>query len=272
MEKCQTEMFDLAHEFRSEFDEQIANNEREITKIKSDYLEIKGTTNRDFVEFYNRIWEKQRIDSLVMNHYERFFNAIMAIPSDKKKRASCEDPGIVEDNIENKIDKIETRLESFQEAVRHRAELEDLDKDEGLVLIAAYSNSYGDLRIDGPDGFKFWMSGTPYIKMHKLEKGNYNFLRFQWYQSDSSFHYYDFDEDNFSFEVEAGELNLSGVFKFEELRNKGTWELYDRSSMLLEILENEFPILMRKYEWNNGVNKHNNFIDFYRAQFHMEVK
>lgn len=263
---CEREMQELANTFRSEFDDLIADKNADMTSLESRYLKLPGANKQDFDVFVKRTSNRLNIEDKVLTEYDIYFNTLLAIPNDDAMKHNCEDPDLVEEKTENKLEWIEGKFQSLLNATEERVELEDLDDDEGLVLVAAYANSYGELKIKGRDDLKFNVSSYPYIKLHKLTAGQYQYFKLQRKQWDNSVHYYNFEDDNLTFDVEAGKVNFSGVFMFKEFNQTGWGELFDRASMLLTILESDYPIIARKYDWNNGVTDFDTFINFYRQE------
>jgi hypothetical protein len=160
-------------------------------------------------------------------------------------------------------------LEQLEKAVKERIELEDLEPDEGLVVVLFYARGRAEkVRIDRLGSLTGGITFGPvlsndYFRVVKAKAGTYrwhsvtNRVAGYWYKTFMK-------RAKLDFEVDAGKLNYVGAFLYEGNMFGGyRMDVFDRASVLLSLLEDRYPEMLDGIEFRNGLNSENRFIDFY---------
>jgi hypothetical protein len=155
--------------------------------------------------------------------------------------------------------------------IEYRVELESLDADEGLAIISAYSYGYagrieinpvkfmGDSMSIGP------LNNSQYFRIAKLKAGEYQWGRIKVY-GPMSLSYRDFSDANLKFKIQPGKLNYTGVFIHEVMGMYAKAEIFDKAAVITTMIEQDYPLLLNKYELVNGLIENDPFINFYLTQ------
>ena len=204
--------------------------------------------------------------------YQRVFideaaEEVLTFENDEKFR--CPRRANVSSGFRRNVERYTDRLAEVEDAIDERLELENIGPNEGLVVILFYSSGYAQnvhinrLGAIGGDIHFGPVDNREYFRVLKVKAGEYRWHSIWnklWRGRMTLF----VKHSNLDFTVEAGKLNYTGVFMFS---NK-VWRhwrasMRDRTSVVLSLLEDRYPELLRQVELNNAVDGDNRFIDFY---------
>ncbi len=169
------------------------------------------------------------------------------------------------------VERYRNELEALRAEVSARLDLETLDDDEGLVIIAFYSfgiaSSVSINRLGAlTGGIEFGpVNNAEYFRVLRVKAREYRWERIRqefW----PTGYFYDLGSSNLTFTVEPGKLNYTGVFIFRPRGERARNTLNDRTSLVLLILKQRYPYLLERLELANGLIPDNRFIDFYLAE------
>ncbi len=185
---------------------------------------------------------------------------------------SCETRRVVHMTFKANREAYEAVLDQIQVDVEERLEIENLGADEGLVVIAFNTSEFIHIaRIDrrGSIGGHIRFGPIPageYFRVVRAKAGTYAWEEITRRMQDGRY-MYRFDKRDYTFVVEAGKLNYSGVFLFETM--PGAYfktSLNDRLTIVVTALEQRYPGLLERYEFANGLYPDDRFTDFYLAE------
>lgn len=165
----------------------------------------------------------------------------------------------------------ESRLEQLRRDVYERFDLEKLDDDEGLVVIAFYAFGYAErIRIDRRGSLLGSIEFGPvkngeYFRVIRAKAGEYSWDEVS-RQNFAGRFYHDYSKRDFNFSVVAGKLNYTGVFVYDAQGNRARGSLNDRTSIVLTKLERRFPGLIERFEIANGLVPEDRFIEYYLSE------
>lgn len=269
---------DFANETALEYKLKISELNEEFSKrldeTKAEYLKVRYDSKISF-EMLADIWKREKEYD---KHFERFthqiYNVIVNLNNDERTRVYCDQQRDFEKLIDTRVDTYETLLNMTLTAISQRVELENIQPDEGLSIISAFSFGPAYNMTIVSDEISGAISTGPlnnsqYFRVKKLKKGKY-----QWNRVSSTnrpngkgeYIYFNFYQDGFEFHVEPQRLNFAGVFIFEHFENVAKGNLYDRSAILVKILQEQYPYLLHRFEWHNALAPHDPFLKFYYSK------
>lgn len=271
-DKCERLSNKLADDLIERLDEVTADLEADLNKVKATYMKKSPQAKEaHFDVFLAKQKEFIEYDSLYEKMYTAFPKVLRNISKNEKDRVHCDDPDKVEEFVDTRFEYFEQMTEKLLQGVEDRTELEWLDEDEGLVVIAAYSYGYAEkiqLKSKGWGGDSFDLgplNNSQWFEVIKLSAGEY-----YWHRVIEKIYngrqYFDLSDSDMSFNVEAGKINLSGAFIFERSNDHATWDISDRTAIILKILAENYPLLIDRFEWVNGLSPNDPFPSFFKAK------
>ncbi len=151
--------------------------------------------------------------------------------------------------------------------------IEPLDADEGYAIIALYSKGYTEsvaLKGSGlTNKYTFGpLNHSQHIEVIKMPAGRYTWDRVSertgsLAQGNLLESYMDIADLDLSFTIEPGKLNYTGLFMLERLGSVATIRVLNRTSIILKILEQDFPQYAEKFDIVNALYPNDHYIDFY---------
>lgn len=212
------------------------------------------------------------IESLELADYRHKWiekEAELLLATENKDDFSCWPRRAVRRWLDRFLDAYTAQLDYIGDAVAERVDLEELDQDEGLVAIlfrskgnldTVYINRLGHIgggiSFDPP-------RNSDYFRVIKAKAGTYRWDRVTTYMmlGRGTAH---MKRAKLDFEVEPGKLNYIGALSFDmTFHGMYGFDVYDRASVLLSLLESRYPELLEDMQMHNGLNDEDLFIDFY---------
>jgi hypothetical protein len=271
--ECQLFANETADELIILVDEQVNDFEKDLAQLKHKYLSKKVNSRSEWFEiFVSKQKEQFKYNAAIASLRETLPPVLRRISESETDRQYCDDHNALTNLIESRVDNLERMLELLLEGVEQRIELEELDKDEGLAIIAAYAYGYAEkinLKSNewGGDNISIGpLDNSQSYKVVKLKKGRYYWGKVTEKVGYGSYKYYDFSDKNLSFDVEPGKLNLTGVLIFERKGERASADISDRSAIVMKMLEDSYPLLVDKYELHNALAPADPFPAFYKQQ------
>jgi hypothetical protein len=271
--ECKLFANETADELITQVDEQVNDFEKELAKLKREYLSKKVNSRSEWFEVYvSKQKEQYKYNAAIASLRDTLPPVLRRINESEADRQYCDDQSALTNLIESRVDNLERMLEMLLEGVEQRIELEELDKDEGLAIIAAYSYGYAEkinLKSDewGGDNISIGpLDNSQSYKVVKLKQGRYYWGKVTEKVGYGSYQYYDFSDKNLSFDVVPGKLNLTGVLIFERIGERASADIPDRSAIVMKMLEVSYPLLVDKYELHNALAPADPFPGFYKQQ------
>ncbi|UAA38895.1 hypothetical protein KIH87_00510 [Paraneptunicella aestuarii] len=263
---------ETADDFLEDINDEREDFEKELNKLKQKYFKLSGSNSEANFELIVQK-QKERVEYPVWskNIFEDLPAMVRRIHEHKKDRIFCDEHYRLEKALDLSKEKLEEQYERLVTFIDTRVGLEELDKDQGLVVIAAYAYGYaqrlqiksknwgGDTLDIGPITSEQW------FEVVKLSKGEYYWDRIEQIKSGDKY-YWDLEDRNLSFSVQPGKINLTGAFVFEDVEGRGTFDISDRVAIILKILEDNYPLLMDKYDLVNGLVPSDPFPAFFKNQ------
>lgn len=275
-ERCANRAMGLAEDFKDDFDDLLESYSEDIDDLKEDYLEkISGSTTAEFDIIHQKARDANKIDSGVMPVYDQIYNAIMDSAKKKDDNSHCHKFTRLKNIAKNRTKTVEKLLDKTISDIDQRIDLEDLDSDEGLAFFTVHVGGYAEVITvvsvghTQPDIELGPFVANQLIELRKVEKGRYAFDKVEWagMQGNSVItNYYDFSDEKYEFSISPGVINFTGVFEFNKVNGKGYSDYSDKTSILIQILQDRYPLIAKKYGWYNSVQPNDPYIDFYRAQ------
>lgn len=282
-------------------------------EVSTDYLEDIEEINADFDKSLmssNKYYQRHKIDPAITfemladvwknyfeydKHYQRFnheiYDVAASLNTDPKSRKYCDDQETLENWLERRVEYYQKLIVRIAESISSRVELESIEENEGLAIISAYSYGVAPKMTLVGDGLLNSIKIGPLVydqhfEIRKLSRATYRWERVElgfdgFALQDSNidvagtttYSFYDFVDEDFSFKVEPGKLNFAGVFIFEQKDGGARGDLYDRSSILIRLLEEQYPYLLTRYEWHNALAPADPFLEYYYTQrFKSEIE
>lgn len=263
---------ETADEFLEDINDEREGFEQELNKLKQKYFKLSGSNSETNFELIVQK-QKERVEYAVWskNIFQDIPAMVRRIHEHKKDRIFCDEHYRLEKALDLSMKKLESQFERLLTFIDTRVGLEEIGKDEGLVVIAAYAYGYaerlqiksknwgGDTLDIGPITSEQW------FEVVKLSKGEYYWDRIEQIKSGDKY-YWDLEKYNLSFSVQPGKINLTGAFVFEDIAGRGTFDISDRVAIILKILEDNYPLLMDKYDLVNGLVPSDPFPAFFKSQ------
>ncbi|MCW8865213.1 MAG: hypothetical protein OQK09_07345 [Colwellia sp.] len=147
-------------------------------------------------------------------------------------------------------------------------QLPQLEKDEGLAIIAIYSKGYAEkIKLDGP-GFGNDQSYGPllnaqHFEVQKLKAGKYKWEKVIEKVGESLRRTSDLSNLNLGFEIVPGKLNYIGLLMFESNGSTYSAKVLNRTSIILSIMKQDFPHYLKNYSVVNGIYPDDQYIEYF---------
>ena len=270
--KCLKATNKIADKLEKRIEKSVAKFESNLEKIKQSYLSRNSAYTESQFEIIQR---KQRdrynldTNSLpVLRLLPKTIRGISSHPTDKKY---CNDLKSFSRTMDFRAKTLDQALKDITEDIEYRIELDTLKPDEGLVLVSAYSYGYAgeiELKRKGALGSAVSVGpllGSQVVKLVKVTRGEYLYSRV-WVNFGGQGRFFDIEDNDYSFTVEPGKINLAGVFLFEQINQRGYAELSDRTGILLKILDDSYPLLAKEYDLHNALSPNDPFLSFYQTE------
>ena len=195
-----------------------------------------------------------------------------ALAIENHEKFSCPTKWYINFNYKRYIDTYSNRLDAVSRAIEERLDLENIGPNEGLVVILFYASSNAENveinRLGGIGGnIDFGPVTTgDYFRVRKVKAGSYRWDKV-WNRTWNGRISMYLKNQEHDFTVEAGKLNYTGVFVFDNSSSM-RWraDVRDRTSVVLTLLEHRYPELLKKLELYNGLDGDSRFIDYYFEQ------
>ncbi|WP_124916932.1 hypothetical protein [Alteromonas flava] len=283
-DSCVDFAVELAAEYKSEIDSLNEKFHLDLAELEERYLTIRQDPNVSFAMIAT-IWQDYYD---YPKHYQRFthdiYDMVNGIATDENAERYCGAEEKLEIQLEQRVERYQQLLEHLKEGISSRIELEQLDSSEGLAIISAYSYGVAPKITIVGDGllnsFKIGpLAFAEHFEIRKLQQGTYRWDRVELgfngfalqdsninISGSTSYSFFDFTENEFEFSVMPQKLNFTGVFIFETKGKGARGDLYDRSAILVQMLETRYPYLMERYEWHNSLAPQDPFLQFYAQE------
>lgn len=275
-ERCAGRSQGLAEDFREDFDDLLTSYDEDIEDLKQDYMEkISGSTAAEFGIIHQKARDANKIDSGVMPVYDLVYNAIMDSVKKKDDNRYCHKFTQLKNIAKNRTKTVEKLLEKTISDIEQRIDLEDLDSDEGLAFFTIHLGGYAEVITvvssghTHPDIELGPFVDNQLVELRKVERGRYAFDKVEWAGMKGNSvitNYYDFSDEKYEFNISPGVINFTGVFEFNRVNGRGYSDYSDKTSILIQVLQDRYPLIAKKYGWYNSVQPKDPYIDFYRAQ------
>ena len=269
--RCRNQLSGLQETLRKDSNQDIrqyeSRIERAIDRAVSRQSEL-GTTPEDIEEIVEFVNTRRRVDyyreQLIDINYEELQRYIDQ-PDDV---FGCPNISSLRARVNIAVDSFELGLNTSLEDIENRIDIRTMDDDEGLAIIAFYT--YGNVdeitinrvgALGGGHEFGPLLPGQ-HFEVVKLKAGEYEWDRVT-RRMFFSRQYMDYSDRELRFTVSPGVLNYTGAFIFRMDGNLASGSLNDRTSIVLRVLEQEYPGLIGTVEIVNGLVPEDRFIDFY---------
>ena len=226
------------------------------------------------------------IDKLVaryeLDYYRRTLvdDAVQAVENaQNSENFSCPEKWAFRHGLNSYLERYKNRLEEVEDAVRDRLDIENLGPDEGLAVISFFAHGHaGNININRLGAIGGNIDFGPivddeYFRVIRVQAGNYRWHSIwkRTWDGKTTLH---LKRSKFDFSIEAGKLNYTGLFIYRAPWIKGPHaNVYDRTAVVITLLEQRYPELLDKFELTNGLDLDNRFIEFYqRAKEAAEVE
>lgn len=268
LDACKKMTIEIAHHHFESAQEMIQEMNQAIDEIAKEQklpetikkLVIKSTkANYLYLTKYNH---------LIVN----IISAIKGVPQNKKDQSYCNKKDRLEAISENTLNSFKKITQKIVNEIPHNFSLFHLEKNEGLAIISVYSDGY-TYKLDLVHGSGFNkaliigpISNHQYFKVVKLKQGDYYWNRINNPPSENGFTFFDLKENNYRFHVSAGKLNFGGMLMIEFKGTRLSSDFYDRSTIAIKMVEQQYPYLVNRYPIVDGFNPDDDFISFYLSE------
>ncbi len=233
--------------------------------------ESDGESGRDVIDaIIQHQTERSSIDRARQELIDDWVARVLDVGDPEDKDFQCRESRYL-GSRSGSVARYRMELESLREDIAGRLDLELLDDDEGLVVIAFYSfgpaSSISINRLGAlTGGIEFGpVNNDEYFQVLRVKAGEYRWERIR-QEFGISRYFYDLGHRDLTFTVEPGKLNYTGVFTFRPRGTTARSSLNDRTSIVLLILEQRYPNLLERFEIANGLVPDDRFIDYYLAE------
>lgn len=220
---------------------------------------------------FRRLEKRALLDDAYKVYVEEAIESMSEIRGDPTAEIECASKRGIRETYEANLNRYEYIVETLGDDVEHRASLESLGSNEGLVVLAWNSNVHGgDVfinRLGSLGGVSIYPKGAgETFVVLKAKAGEYNWDRLT-QKFFNTRRIYEFKDEKLRFRVEPGKLNYTGVL-MHEANYAGYFraKLHDRLTIVLLVLEQRHPELLQKYEVANGLYPDDPFIDYYLSE------
>ena len=235
------------------------------------------STDEELRAAVERFKNYRRIDQARAAYVEDIVEQVAQSMAHDVPNFTCHDRSAVRTAYDLNYQAYETVLQLLENDVEERFDLERLDDDEGLLIIAFNSteatnfvrinrlNALGGTIVFGPNrrGEQF--------RVIRAKAGTYEWeeIEQKFYNSRRTYNLRKFD---MQFDVVAGKLNYAGVFLLD-VESNGYYRasLNDRLIITLTALEQRYPELIDQYEIANGLHPDDRFTDFYLSEKRLAI-
>jgi hypothetical protein len=272
--KMANEMSNYSKTNASAIHSDYLNNIKKQTKI---FLDNKGKDAEGYLLIVkNKIEHSKHYEALVTEYTENLPITIANVSDDPEQANLCNDKKYAFENmIDEQLDIFSEKLAEIILLLEKRVELETLSDNEGLVVIAIRTNYrninteyilksesfFGDNATIGP------ISTSYYFDVIKLASGKYYWEKIKWNKGgNGQYNYFNFDDTDLNFQVEAGKLNFAGEFISKVINERGYGDISDRSSKLIDNMKETFPLLLKNYDWSNSMAAHDPYLMFIKKE------
>lgn len=166
-------------------------------------------------------------------------------------------------------------LEEVEADLEQRLDLENLDDDEGLVIVSFDTTTLLTfVRINRRHTLGGNIEFSPlrvgqYFRVVKAKAGTYAWNLASRDLGNFVYRQYDLSRFNLTFDVKPGVINYAGTFLMEADSRRFSVDLTDRLVIALHMLESRYPELMQDYEIANGLFPDDRFIEFYLREIRL---
>lgn len=231
-----------------------------------------ASSDHQLLESIERIKRWHRITQARDAYVERAIERHLQLEKNDGSDLRCQNRSPTLYTFDNYLYHYERTLKLVEGDIEARIELEYIQPDEGLVIIAYNASTLThEVKINrqgaigGNIQFEPYWRGE-YFRVMRAKAGTYN-----WHQinrkSGGYRSLYKLEKLDLKFEVVAGKLNYAGVFMFD-VKSGGYYSasLKDRLVITLAALDQRYPDLLDQYEIANGLNPDDRFTEYYLSE------
>lgn len=214
------------------------------------------------------IHERHEIDKVRQEYVDGVVATLRTFEKPEDEAFNCPSKGTLRYRSENWNKNYEYQLELLRQAISDRLEMETMEEDEGLAIIAFYAIGLAqEIRINRRGSILGNVQFGPvtdgeYFRIMKLKAGTYFWDRISRDTIIGTF-YHDYSKRGFEFHVEPGKLNYTGVFVYDSDGQRARGSHNDRTAIVITMLEQRYPELLDRFELVNGLVPDDPFIDYY---------
>lgn len=273
--KCQRETSSLAAEHVEKAEKLLERLDRDRSRLIDKHLESRDVSSAQRASLRSaleRVVTERETQAYRKTYIDKVVTDLALVGDPANEHGLCDQIHRLEEYSDDSLRRLRNGFEGFVEATRNRIALEDLDDDEGLVAIAAYSFGIaGEIELNRRGALTGNLTIGPlnneeFFEVRKLKAGEYNWEKVANRLSNDSIQIFDLSNDDLIFSVQPGVLNYTGVFVFDQSGLYGRVSLNDRAAIVLTILEQRYPELLERHNVHNGLVETDTFIDFYLAE------
>lgn len=271
--KCQALLEENSAKHRERADKARAEHREFVSNAINDFasdVDDSGAASERMSGIISRLAERYELERYYDAYVDDVITTATGVENTEKFR--CPSKQTVNYRFRANLERYTGRIEQIEEAIEERIDLEDLDDDEGLVVISFFAHGYAeDIRINRlggiGGGIKFGpVSNNEYFRVLKVKAGEYKWNTIRnttWWGRIVLF----VKRQDLIFRVEPGKLNYTGLFIYRSQSHRGRpAAVHDRAAVVLEILEQRYPELLDHFDVVDGINDNSNFINFYLGE------
>ena len=261
---------DLTRDSAQDMRQYESRIERAIDRAISRQQEL-GTTREELEEIVEFVNMRRQVDYYREQLIDNNLEALQALIDQPDDEFECPSVPSLRFRVNHAANSFELGLNTALDDIRNRFDIRTMGNDEGLAIIAFYSfGNVSEVRIDrvgalgGGHEFGPILEGQ-HFEVVKLKAGTYEWDRITrqilFYEQ-----YMDYSDRDLQFTVSPGVLNYTGVFIFKIDGNLVSGTLNDRTSIVLAVLEQNYPGLIERFDIVNGLVPEDRFIEFYFSE------
>lgn len=258
--------------------------DKKFNKSLSEIINHKERIDMDIQIIIKLSEKKLKYKSIQVSNVDNIIAIIHNVPFNKADQEYCNKESILKRMSKVKLDAFEKNRREIIDDIKHNLSLFKLDGDEGLAIIAVYSYGLSQvLDLARKGGLEKPLKIGPlnnkqYFKVVKLREGNYYWNRVKNYIPNTdwriqtgklqpgSYEYFNLADSKYNFHVEKGMLNFAGVLILDIEDNYLSSDFFDRTTISMKLMEEQYPYLLEKYSMIDGFNENDEFISFYMKE------
>ncbi len=244
--------------------------ERAIDRAISRQQEL-GTTRAELEAIVEFVSTRREVDYYREQLIDGNLAALQELIDQPDDEFDCPNVPSLRARVNHAADSFGLGLNTALEDIQNRFDIRTMDDDEGLAIIAFYTfGRVSEIKIDrvgalgGGHEFGPLLEGQ-HFEVVKLKAGTYEWDRITrqvfFYEQ-----YMDYSDRDLQFTVSPGVLNYTGVFIFKIDGSLASGTLNDRTSIVLHVLEQNYPGLIETFDIVNGLVPEDRFIEFYFSE------